>query len=124
VADTGGIERRLRDALKQSLRARDGAAVAALRSALAAIDNAGAVEVAQTPPAAGDEHVAGSLAGVGVAEVERRELTEPELIALVRAEVPERQVGAGEYERHGHGGRAERLRHEAAVLSGVLATTN
>jgi uncharacterized protein YqeY len=122
VSDIPGIESRLRDALKQSMRARDKAAVSALRTALAAIDNAGAVEVADAPASlSGDEHVAGSRLGVGAAEAGRRELTEGDLEALVRAEVTERETTATEYERHGEHGRAAGLRHEASVLAGVLA---
>jgi uncharacterized protein YqeY len=126
VTAVPGIESRLRDALKQSMRARDKAAVSALRTTLAAIDNAGAVEVADAAPASlsGDEHVAGSRLGVGAAEAERRELSEAELVALVRAEVTEREASATEYERHGESERAAGLRHEASVLAGVLAAAS
>lgn len=108
----------LRDELKAALEARDHIAIAALRSALAAIDNAEAV-AAHHPVTgtAGNEHVAGSAIGVGAAEAERRHLTEADLRSIVENEVRERSVAAKEYDQAGRGDLAERLRAEAEVLS-------
>jgi uncharacterized protein len=78
-------------------------AVAALRSALAAIGNAEAV----TPPPAGSPaeathaQLAGTVVGVG--------------------EVDERRTAADAYERAGRPEVARRLRAEADVLGGYLA---
>jgi hypothetical protein len=47
----GDIRTRMRRALTAAIKARDRSAVTALRSALAAIDNAEAVDPATTPPA-------------------------------------------------------------------------
>jgi uncharacterized protein YqeY len=47
------LHERLRRALPAAMKARDRPAVTALRSALAAIDNAGAVDPAQAPSASG-----------------------------------------------------------------------
>jgi uncharacterized protein YqeY len=117
---------RLRTALRVAMRARDGAAVAALRSAIAAVDNAGAV-TAQAPPTGAPSapsatcaDVAGALAGLGAGEVPRRELTEPEVADLIRAEVTDRLAAAGDYQRSGRAERADRLRREAAALTAVL----
>jgi uncharacterized protein len=126
----------MRRALPAAMKARDQTAVAALRSALAAIDNAEAVDTAKapaaeavdgettTPAAEGGPSVAGEIAGaavgVGAAEVERQTLTPAEMEAIVRAEVAERQTAAQAYARAGHSGRAERLRAEAEVLSACL----
>ena len=87
------LRQRLRVALPAALKARDRLAVAALRSTLAAIDNAEAVDRS----AAVDRHLA----------IER----------IVRAEVAERESAAVEYERAGHRDRAEQLRGEASALS-------
>jgi hypothetical protein len=96
-------------------------AVAALRSALAAIDNAEAVEGAPAPgPGAGDAPIAGAVVGLGAAEVERRGLTGAQMDAIVRAEVAEREAAARAYERAGRREHAERLRAEAGVLSALL----
>jgi uncharacterized protein len=104
------------------MKARDTVAVAALRSALAAIDNAEAVDAPAPIPAAtsGSVHVAASITGVGAAEVQRRELSTAQVEALIRAEVANRLAAAGEYQRLGHPEHAQRLRREAAVLAGHL----
>jgi uncharacterized protein len=85
-----GLRERLRDSIKQAMRERDRPALAAYRTALAALDNAEAAELT-------DEHRAGALeaaGGLGTAEVERRQLGEDEQAELVRAEARElREVG-------------------------------
>jgi hypothetical protein len=123
-------------ALTAAMKARDRSAVTALRSALAAIDNAEVVDPANTPPATarrpgpgkappgdppGEGRIAGAALGVGAAEVERRTLTPAETQAIVREEVTERQAAADAYERAGRSGPAERLRAEAEVLTAYLA---
>jgi uncharacterized protein YqeY len=115
------IRKRLQLALREAMRARDMIAVSALRSALAAIDNAGAVPAGPAPSAvATSPHLAGTAVGPGAGEVERRSLSEDEIEEITRAEVAERQAAAREYERAGHADRADRLRYEAGVLAGVL----
>ncbi|QRP44589.1 GatB/YqeY domain-containing protein [Amycolatopsis sp. FDAARGOS 1241] len=107
----------LRAGLTTALKNRDRVATTALRSALAAIDNAEAVPVDQPlSTAAGDEHVVGAALGVGAAEADRRELTEADVRAIVESEVRERTSAADEYERLGRIDAADRLRAEADVL--------
>ena len=113
----------LRQALTTALRARDAVAVSALRSALAAVGNAEAVPVPDADggdgaggDAGGGEHVAGARVGLGAAEVERRVLSEGDVVALVRAEADERLEAAAQVEALGRPEVAERLRAEAAVL--------
>lgn len=110
---------RLRRDLTAALRSRDEVAVAALRSALAAVDNAGA-RPATDRPSHTTEHVAGAARGVGSTEVERRPLTEAELRGIVEAEVAERSAAAREYDRLGRPERAGRLRAEADLLRRYL----
>jgi uncharacterized protein YqeY len=101
------------------MKARDRVAVAALRSTLAAIDNAEAVDgVAVADQRLAIEH---TPVGVGVTEVERRALTEEQVEHVVRAEVGEREAAAREYDRVGRPERAEQLRSEVGVLSAHLA---
>jgi uncharacterized protein YqeY len=88
----------MRRGLTAAMKARDRRAVAALRSTLAAIDNAEAVDATQAPPA-GEGEIAGAALGVGAAEVERRTLTAAETEAIVRREVAERETAAQAYER-------------------------
>jgi uncharacterized protein YqeY len=107
---------RLRLALTAALRARDMTAVAALRSALGAIGNAEAVPVPAGSSAAGP-HVAGSAAGLGAAEAERRWLSPAQVAAIVQAEIDERLAAAAQYERAGREDRAARLTAEAQALA-------
>jgi uncharacterized protein len=122
VADTG-TRQRLQLALGEALRTRDTVATSALRSALAALDNASAVPAAPAPAAGagtGGPHFAGSVAGLGAGEAERRRLTEAEAEQIVRAEVTERQAAARDYDQTGHADQAGRLRQEAQVLLSVI----
>ncbi|WP_086819009.1 GatB/YqeY domain-containing protein [Allokutzneria sp. NRRL B-24872] len=106
----------LRDSLTAALKARDRVAVAALRSALSAIDNAEAVPL-EHQRVTGDEHFAGASAGVGATEAQRRDLTEADVRAVVENEVRERTTAAAEYAQRGLADAAARLHAEAEVLS-------
>ncbi|WP_318205920.1 hypothetical protein [Streptomyces sp. SCL15-4] len=96
------------------MRARDKAAVSALRSTLAALDNAEAVPLSE----AGLRGVAleESPAGAGTTEAARRELSERGVIDVVRAEAAERLEAAARLTAPAHADHAARLRAEAAVL--------
>ena len=111
----------LRLALRDALKAKDVIAVSALRSALAAIDNAGAVPVQPVPSAGrGSAHFAGTAQGVGAGEAERRHLSEAEVEEITRAEIAERQAATRSYAQSGHPDQADRLRREAGVLMSAL----
>jgi uncharacterized protein YqeY len=116
------VRERLRTALPAALKQRDAALVAVLRATLAALDNAEAVPL--------QEHGQGSLAleetpvGVGVREIARRDLSDEEVVHLVRAEIDERQRVARVYEQAGQHERARRLRHEADTLAAVAGLTH
>jgi uncharacterized protein len=108
--------------LRQALRGRDKAAVAALRSALAAIGNAEAVPASQpNPPGPGAGPIAGAVAGLGASEAARRKLSDDEVAGILRAEIADRLTAAGQYREGGHDARASQLQREADVLSAVLA---
>ncbi|MFD9395971.1 hypothetical protein ACFWBB_36110 [Streptomyces sp. NPDC060000] len=96
------------------MRARDKAAVSALRTTLAALDNAEAVPVDETELR--DSALEYSPVGVGVTEAERCELSERSVADVVRAEVAERLDAAAQLTAPAHADRAARLRAEAAVL--------
>jgi uncharacterized protein len=118
-----GIRSRLQGALRAAMKERDTAAVSGLRSALAAIANAEAVPLPAAPsgrPPAGDEHVAGGIAGPGGGEASRRAVTEDEATAIAAAEVTERRAAAREYEAAGHHDRAERLLREARAIEAAV----
>jgi uncharacterized protein YqeY len=115
------IMTRLRRALGVSLKAREAGSVSALRSAISAIGNAEAVDSAAVRPGGiGSPHFAGTVAGLGAGEAQRRRLTEADAVAIVRREAAEREAAASEYERGGRAEEAARLRAGARVLMGVL----
>lgn len=90
--------------------------VAAYRIALAAIDNAGAV------PTTGDHRATAievSAVGVGVAEVDRRELSDGDIHDLVRQEADDLLSAAQHLEPFDPGG-AEVKRSQARALDRVL----
>ncbi|WP_051179065.1 hypothetical protein [Nocardia concava] len=108
---------RLRAALPAAMKSRDRPATAALRSALGAIDNAEAVDGSEVRAGA----IESSAVGLGAAERARRDLTEAEIAAIVRAEIDERLTAAKEYESLASGAdRAATLRAEAAALAAHL----
>jgi uncharacterized protein YqeY len=129
---TEDVRSRMRRGLVAAMKARDQQAVATLRSTLAAIDNAEAIEndevvdddAVDAGPAlgtgGGHPAVAGSLLGVGAAEVDRRILTPEEVAEVVRDEVTEREVAAELLERVGHPDRAQHLRAQAEFLAAYL----
>jgi uncharacterized protein YqeY len=138
---TEGIRARMRRGLLEAMKARDQQAVTALRSALARIDNAEAVDpdavdddelvadvveddAVDAGPAleSGEGHpaVAGSVLGVGAAEVDRRVLTPEEVAAIVRDDVEEREIAAEVLERVSRPDQAERLRAQAKLLTSYL----
>lgn len=112
------LRRRLRNALVAAMKERDRVAVTALRSTLAAIDNAEAVDT--TAVASGSLTIESSPVGIGVAEAERRALSDEDIAQIVRSEVADREAAALEYDRAGRPERAEALRAEAQVLSSHL----
>ncbi|MFT4218128.1 MAG: hypothetical protein QM619_13235 [Micropruina sp.] len=116
------IRQALRDALPGAMTARDTPARNAIRSALAAIENAEAV-VVETPAdgaAATSEHFAGTAIGVGAAETPRRELDEDHTLEIVSVERDERLAAAAEYRARGEEQRAAELEAEAAALDAFL----
>ena len=162
---------RLSRALPTAMKARDRPAMTALRSALAAIDNAAAVDPTHAVPtdmdpqiatsearpsgrgetgsgpsksAGGSQHpstgsglghsdlgtaraahpeLAGTVAGVGATEVDRRSLSQAQMEEIVRTEIADRETAATGYERAGQLEHAERLRAEAKILLSHLNTT-
>lgn len=114
----------LRRDLTAAMKARDAVTVAALRAALAALDDAGAVPVPTAggdgSPATGSAHVAGSAVGLGAAEVPRRVLSAPEVVEVVQAQADELATAATEYTRLGRHEDARRLAAQADVLRRYL----
>jgi len=115
------IRQALRDALPGAMKARDTPARNAIRSALAAIENAEAATVPdETGMVVTSVHVAGAAAGLGAAEVERLELDDEHILEIVSAERDDRLAAATEYRSRGQEQRASELEAEAAALDAFL----
>jgi uncharacterized protein len=113
----------LRRQLSAAVREHHRPALSALRSALAALDNAEAVRPGEEFQPEVSQHIAGGVAGVGAAEVERRVLDVESQRALVRAEIESSLTAAMTYQQHGQRTRAAELRMGADVLAAVLNST-
>ena len=99
------------------MRARDRVAVAALRSALAAVANAEAVHIDTLPRAGAVEH---AQVGAGSADAPRRELTEDDVRAVVVAEVAEHDHAALHLAEVGRPDEARVAAGQADVLRRLL----
>ena len=115
--------RPVRDGLVSDLTAamaqRDRAAMAVYRSVLSAIDNAQAVPL-------GEEHRAGAIelsaVGVGKTEVQRRPLTQSDMVEIVVHEADERRTAADNLAR-AKPDAAQQLRREAGLLQALVDGT-
>ena len=103
------LRSRLSADLPVALRAGDRVRVSALRTTLAAIANAEAVDPAAAVPT-----------GLG-ADVARRRLTEDDVVRIVAAERDEHRALAQEMRELGQEGEADACAQRAAVLEGYLA---
>lgn len=102
--------------LVTAMKAREIDTIGALRSAIAAIDNAEAVEAPTSTEVATSETIAGATAGVGSTEVERRDLSIAEVQALLSDQMAECEAAAELYASRGQQDAASRLRREADIL--------
>lgn len=116
VEDAKALRSMLRADLVTAMKSRRPEAVSALRTALAALDNAEAVTLPDREVEATSEHFAGTRTGVGSTEAERRVLSIAEIHALLTQQTQERIVEAHRYEALGEHGAANRLRIEAEAL--------
>ncbi|WP_420313546.1 hypothetical protein ACOB87_43860 [Streptomyces sp. YS-B37] len=82
------------------MRARDKATVSALRTTLAALDNAEAVPVEETAPRS--LSLEQSPVGAGTTEAARRELSEDDVVEAVKAEAAERLDAAAQLTAPAH----------------------
>jgi uncharacterized protein YqeY len=92
--------------LRQAMLARDAVAIAAIRSLVAAVDNAGAVPL---------EGLNATVVGRS-GDVARRVLSADDLAAVLEGEAEERRAAIATYEMGGRGDAADRLRAELRVI--------
>ena len=110
----------MRRDLVSAMKARQPDAVAALRAAIAAIDNAEAVPAPEARQAATSSHIAGARAGLGAAEAARRDLSNSDQRAILRDKITGYTAEADRYEALGQSDAAARLRTQARLLSAYL----
>ena len=105
------IRRRLKADLRAAMSAGDTQLVSVVRTLLAAIGNAEAVELDAAHPK--------EVEGWG--DVPRRRLTPGDLAGILRREAEELRGAAAEYEQNGRPGEAARLRSRATLVDRYLA---
>jgi hypothetical protein len=111
------LRTRLRGDLRAAMKAQRRDEMAALRSVIAAIDNAESVEDASSSSSPSSEHVAGTLQGLGAADAARRSLSEHDLQRIIEAELWERDAQAERLTLLGRIDEASHLRIEADVIA-------
>lgn len=112
----GALRRDLTAAMKE----RDRDTASALRTALAALDNAEAVMVLANGQVAAGAHVAGARSGVGSTEAGRRAVTGDQAREILSGLIAEQSGEAGRYDTLGQASAAQRLRAQADVLRKYL----
>jgi len=100
---------RMRSDLMTAMKTKDRTRTTVLRSALAAIDNAGAVAGPTT-----------SMGIIGYGDVARRDLDHPQELDVLEAEILERETAFDAYLRIEQHDAAETLREEIDVLRSYL----
>jgi hypothetical protein len=112
------LRSRLRGDLHAAMKAQRRDEMAALRTLIAAIDNAESVDEASvSPPPSPGERVAGAVRGLGAADTARRSLSEREVQRIIEAELWERDAQAERLTLLGRADDASRPRIEADVIA-------
>jgi uncharacterized protein len=118
---TSPLRTALRSRLKAAMRAGDRQTAGAMRSVLAALENAEAVPgTSQATSLTQSEHVAGAALGLGAAEAPRRVLFAADERALVEREVAELRQSAALFAEAGKDERRLELLEVAAAVEAVL----
>lgn len=107
---------RMRIDLTAAMKARQPQVVAALRSALAALDNAEAVAAPESSSAVAT-HVAGAAAGVGATEEARRDLSWTQVQSVLTAQIEEYTEAADYCDGSSQPDSSAELRTRAAALA-------
>jgi hypothetical protein len=112
------LRTRLRRDLRAAMKSQQRNEMAALRTLIAAIDNAESVRDASSSSSpSASEHVAGAVRGLGAADAPRRSLSESDLKRIIETELWERDAQAERLTLLGRADDASRLRAEAEVIA-------
>lgn len=118
---TSPLRAALRDRLKTAMRARDRHTAGAIRTLIAALENAEAVRVEATAtPVTDSPYVAGAAVGLGASEVPRRVLAPHEERALVAREVADLRQAAQTLATAGRQERSAELLRFAETVERLL----
>jgi uncharacterized protein len=120
AADAQALRATLRRGLTAAMKARDTEVLAALRTAIAAIDNAEAVAVPADRAPVTSAHIAGASSGAGSAEAARRQLDGDEVRRILRDQADEQAREADRFDELGQADAARRLRRRAEVIAAYL----
>jgi uncharacterized protein len=120
AASAEALRAALQRGLTAALKARDSDALAALRTAIAAIDNAQAVPAPGTNPPTSSARIADARSGAGSTEAPRLQLTGSQLRDILRGQITERAAEADRYDALGQAAAAQRLRRQAGTLATYL----
>lgn len=104
--DGQDLRAQLRAELLAAMRGRETEVVSALRSAIAAVENAEAVAPDEGRPPSGSAHIAGAAYGAGATEACRRAVTAGQVRAIIAAQVVGRALEAERWEAIGRHDRA------------------
>ncbi|KMO74384.1 hypothetical protein BST22_15385 [Mycolicibacterium chubuense] len=118
--EPGQFREQLRRDLRRALVARDQDRISALRTLIAAVDNAEAVPVNDDALRWTDGPIAGSASGVRSTEVPRRQLAMTDVHAVLRDLIGEYDTHTRDYRSMGRHDAADRLRRRADTLRGYL----
>lgn len=110
----------LRSDLTAAMKDRDSETITALRTAIAAIDNAEAVEATTAEQDNADGLIAHAGHGVGSTDVARRELSADDVAAILRGHVDDYLAAADRYAKLNQHGAAAPLRRQAHLLQHYL----
>lgn len=111
------LRTRLRRDLREAMKAQQRDEMTALRTLIAAIDNAESVDNPSAAPPSSSEHVAGAVRGLTAADATRRLLSERDLQRIIENELWERDAQAERLTLLGRADEANRLRTEADVIA-------
>jgi hypothetical protein len=118
--DAQALRATLHNDLTTAVKARDTHAKAALRTAIAAIDNAEALPAPGTNPPTISADIAGAGSGPGSTEAARRHLGASEVRKILRGLITEFTLEADRYDSLGQASAAEQLLRQARVLEAYL----
>ena len=121
--DSWAFREEVRRDLRAALKSRQPETVSVLRTMIAAIDNAEAVQPEAQSPRSADGRVAHSSPGVGSTEAPRRELDMSDVHAILRDLLREHETQEKHYRSMRQHEAADRLRRQADVLHSYLGAS-